>query len=70
MEKNLKQNTYSVHHMNGVPWSYARGGRGTCESLHNEEAAAEAGGGVREIPSPPQRPGLSRQDNQGYPMYV
>ena len=51
--------------MNGVPWSYACEGRGACESLHNEEVTAEAGSGVRAILSPPQRPGLSRQDNQG-----
>ena len=42
METNLKRNIYSEHHMNGAPWSYARGGRGACESLHNEEVAAEA----------------------------
>ena len=70
MEKNSKQNIYSVHHMNGVPWSYAWWGQGCMRVLHNEEVDAEAGGGVREIPSPPRRPGLSRQDNQGDPVCV
>ena len=56
--------------MNGVPWSYAWWGQGCLRVLHNEEVDAEAGGGVREIPSPPRRPGLSRQDNQGDPVCV